>query len=248
MRILVSNDDGVYAPGIKSLASHLKEVAPVVVVAPDRDKSAVSHSLTIDMPVRVVPLEDGRYSVHGTPTDSVHLALTGVLDELPTMVVSGINAGANMGDDTLYSGTVAAAMEGCLLGLPAIAISLVGQKEADLIHYDTAARVAVTLVKKLMKNPLPKGLLLNVNVPDIPYEQLQGMKMTRLGQRHAAERPLVIIDPRGKPVYWMGPAGDEKDAGEGTDFFAVRNNCVSITPLQFDLTDHKALKDMASWI
>lgn len=248
MRILVSNDDGVYAPGIKSLAKHLKEVAHVVVVAPDRDKSAVSHSLTIDMPVRVVTLEDGRYSVHGTPTDSVHLALTGLLDELPTMVVSGINSGANMGDDTLYSGTVAAAMEGLLLGLPAIAVSLVGRNETDLIHYDTAAQVAVTLVKKWMAHPLPKGLLLNVNVPDVPFSELKGMKMTRLGQRHVAEKPLVLMDPRGKPVYWMGPAGQEKDAGEGTDFFAVRNNYVSITPLQFDLTDHKALKDMSTWI
>ncbi|MEX0732066.1 MAG: 5'/3'-nucleotidase SurE [Aquisalimonadaceae bacterium] len=245
MRILVSNDDGYQAPGILCLARELATIADITVVAPDRDRSGASNSLTLDLPIRAQEIEQGRYCVEGTPTDCVHLAVTGLLDHEPDMVVSGINAGANMGDDILYSGTVAAATEGRFLGLPAIAISLASHAPE---HYATAARVAVLLVEKLLRDPLPADTILNVNVPDLPWEELRGFEATRLGQRHRAEPAIRAHDPRERPIYWIGPPGSEQDAGEGTDFHAVRNGFVSITPIQIDLTRYEALEKVAGWV
>lgn len=245
MKILISNDDGVYAKGIAILSDHLRELAPVVVVAPDRNRSGASNSLTLDSPVRIKTIENGSVSVEGTPTDCVHLALTGLLEDLPSMVVSGINEGANLGDDTLYSGTVAAAMEGRFLGLPAIAISLVGE---DTRYYETAGKVAQILVQQVIKDPLPADTILNVNVPDIPFDELEGFEVTRLGSRHNAESMIRAYDPRGNEVYWVGPAGPARDEGPGTDFYAVCNNKVSITPLKVDLTHYQAFDQLSSWI
>jgi 5'-nucleotidase len=245
MKILLSNDDGVYAKGLSVLAKHLGELSSILVVAPDRNRSGASNSLTLDAPVRIKTIENGSVSVEGTPTDCVHLALTGLFEELPSMVVSGINEGSNLGDDILYSGTVAAAMEGRFLGLPAIAISLQG----DLCrHYETAGRVARILVEHVFKDPLPADTILNVNVPDIPYEDLVGYEVTRLGSRHHAEPVIRTRDPRGKEVYWVGPAGPARDDGAGTDFFAVANRKVSITPLKIDLTHYKAFDQVSSWL
>lgn len=245
MRILVSNDDGYQAPGIRALAAALREVAEVVVVAPDRDRSGASNSLTLKRPLSVVEHGDGVSSVDGTPTDCVHVAITGLLDEEPDMVVSGINAGANMGDDVLYSGTVAAAMEGRFLGLPALAVSLCSYSPE---HCDTAARVAVTLVERLRRQPLPADTILNVNVPALPWERLAGFQATRLGHRHRAEAVIRSEDPRGRPIYWIGAAGPEDDAGPGTDFHAVRSGYVSVTPIQVDLTRYTALEQVAHWL
>ncbi len=244
MRVLVSNDDGVDAPGIAVLAQRLCEVGEVTVVAPDRDRSGASNSLTLDQPIRVLKLDEHRWRVAGTPTDCVHLALNGVLGEDPDMVVSGINAGANLGDDTLYSGTVAAAIEGRFLGRTAIALSLVGRNP---VHYATAARVARQLVEQLTISALPADVILNVNVPDLPYDQLQGMVVTRLGHRHRAEPVIRAQDPHGRPIYWIGPAGPGQDAGEGTDFHAVEQGQVSITPIQVDLTAHRRLAVVEEW-
>ncbi|TCO82100.1 5'-nucleotidase /3'-nucleotidase /exopolyphosphatase [Plasticicumulans lactativorans] len=245
MRILVSNDDGYQAPGIRALAAALREVAEVVVVAPDRDRSGASNSLTLKRPLSVVAHGDGVSSVDGTPTDCVHVAITGLLDDEPDMVVSGINAGANMGDDVLYSGTVAAAMEGRFLGLPALAVSLCSYSPE---HCDTAARVAVTLVERLRRQPLPADTILNVNVPALPWERLAGFQATRLGHRHRAEAVIRSEDPRGRPIYWIGAAGPEDDAGPGTDFHAVRSGYVSVTPIQVDLTRYTALDQVAHWL
>ncbi|MCP1676175.1 5'-nucleotidase [Natronocella acetinitrilica] len=245
MRILVSNDDGYQAPGIRRLALEMQSLGDVVVVAPDRDRSGASNSLTLDQPIRATMVEPSVYRVEGTPTDCVHLAVTGLLDDDPDMVVSGINAGANMGDDILYSGTVAAATEGRFLGLPAIAISLCSH---DPRHLDTAARVALLLVQRLLRDPLPADTILNVNVPDIPWSALRGFEATRLGQRHRAEPAIREMDPRNRPIYWIGPPGSEQDAGEGTDFHAVRNGFVSITPIQIDLTRYEALDKIAGWV
>lgn len=245
MWILVSNDDGYQAPGILRLAEELASIANITVVAPDRDRSGASNSLTLDLPIRATEVEAGRYRVEGTPTDCVHLAVTGLLEEEPDMVVSGINAGSNMGDDILYSGTVAAATEGRFLGLPAIAISLASHAPA---HYDTAAQVAAMLVQKLLRDPLPADTILNVNVPDLPWSALRGFEATRLGQRHRAEAAIRTYDPRDRPIYWIGPPGSEQDAGEGTDFYAVRNGFVSITPIQIDLTRYEALDKVAGWV
>ncbi len=245
MRILVSNDDGYQAPGIRRLADELARIAEITVVAPDRDRSGASNSLTLDLPIRALEVETGIYRVEGTPTDCVHLAVTGLLDKEPDMVVSGINAGSNMGDDILYSGTVAAATEGRFLGLPAIAISLCEQAPK---HYETAAVVASLLVKKLLRDPLPADTILNVNVPDLPWARLRGFEATRLGQRHRAENAIRSLDPRERPIYWIGPPGSEQDAGEGTDFHAVRNGYVSITPIQVDLTRYEALDKIAGWV
>jgi 5'-nucleotidase len=245
MHILVSNDDGYMAEGIETLAAALSEIADVTVVAPDRNRSGASNSLTLDNPLRVNQLSNGFYRVEGTPTDCVHLAITGLLDDEPDMVVAGINEGANLGDDVLYSGTVAAAMEGRFLGLPAIAISLVGQQAT---HYDTAAWVATKLVSQLQTSRLPANTILNVNVPDLPVGELTGFESTRLGYRHKAEPVVKEVDPRGRPLYWVGPAGEEQDAGPGTDFHAIRQGAVSITPIQIDLTHYKALDDVASWV
>ncbi len=245
MRILISNDDGVQAPGIACLARALAGIAEITVVAPDRDRSGASNSLTLDSPLRASVREDGFISVEGTPTDCVHLAITGLLDQEPDMVVSGINAGANLGDDVLYSGTVAAATEGRFLGLPAIAISLVG---AAALHYDTAARVALYLVERLRADPLPADTILNVNVPDRPWEELAGFQATRLGHRHKSAPVVRASDPRGRPIYWVGPPGEGQDAGPGTDFHAVAGGHVSITPLQVDMTRYAALEKVAGWL
>jgi len=245
LKILVSNDDGYHATGITALADALSRIADVIVVAPDRNHSGASNSLTLHDPLRVHKLDDDRYFVNGTPSDCVHLALSGFLDEDPDIVVSGINHGANLGDDVIYSGTVAAAMEGRFLGLPAIAVSLVGRHAS---HFDTASRVACDLVERLQAEPLPRDLMLNVNVPDVAYEQLTGMEATRLGFRHRSEPLVETVDPQGRKIYWIGPAGEGQDAGPGTDFDAIERGAVAITPLKVDLTRHEALPDLAAWL
>jgi len=245
MKILVSNDDGYLATGINVLADALSEIADVVVFAPDRNRSAASNSLTLHDPLRVTRVGENRYRVNGTPSDCVHLALTGYLDEEPDLVVSGINHGANLGDDVIYSGTVAAAMEGRFLGLPTIAVSLVGHK---LKHFDTAARVATELVQRLDKDPLPAEFIFNVNVPNRPYEELTGIKVARLGFRHKSEPVVKSEDPHGRTIFWVGPAGTGQDAGDGTDFHAIDQGAVAITPLKVDLTRHEALPQVAEWL
>ncbi|QIK37905.1 5'/3'-nucleotidase SurE [Caldichromatium japonicum] len=245
MKILVSNDDGYQSPGLIALADALRSLGEVMVVAPDRDRSGASNSLTLDRPLRARRMPNGFIQVDGTPTDCVHLALTGLPSIDPDIVVAGINHGPNLGDDVLYSGTVAAATEGRFLGLPSIAVSLASSVPQ---HLDTAARVAVYLVKRLQEEPLEPSIILNVNVPDVPYEKLQGFKATRLGHRHKAEPVIEARDPRGHPIYWVGPAGPEQDAGPGTDFHALRAGFVSITPLQVDLTRHAALITLSDWL
>jgi 5'-nucleotidase len=245
MYLLLSNDDGYRAPGIACLAKAMKELGEVVVVAPDRNRSGASNSLTLDAPVRAYRADNGFHYVEGTPTDCVHLAITGLLDRTPDMVVAGINEGANLGDDVLYSGTVAAAMEGRFLGLPAMAVSLVGP---NATHYETAAQVAKLLVKEMQDRPLPADTILNVNVPDQPWDRLKGFQSTRLGRRHKSEPVIRSADPRGRPIYWVGPPGPEEDAGEGTDFDAIRKGCVSITPLLVDLTRYAALDTVSRWL
>ena len=247
MHVLISNDDGVDAPGIRVLAQSLGRLGRVTLVAPDRDRSGASNSLTLDQPIRVVQLEDGVYRVAGTPTDCVHLALCGLLDDDPDIVISGINNAANLGDDVIYSGTVAAAMEGRYLGLPAIAVSLCSQGHAPR-HFDSAARAAALLMERLLVDPLPADTILNVNVPDRAWDAIEGFEVTRLGNRHRAEPCIRQLDPRGRPVYWIGPPGLEQDAGPGTDFDAVRRGFVSITPIHVDLTRFQALDKVASWI
>lgn len=249
MRILISNDDGYQAPGIICLAGALSDAlgdsAEIIVVAPDRNRSGASNSLTLDNPIRATRMANGFICVDGTPTDCVHLAVTGLLDREPDMVIAGINAGANLGDDVLYSGTVAAAVEGRFLGAPAMALSLVGEQ---LQHYATAAQVACDLVGRLLRKPLPADTILNVNVPDLPYAGLSGMQATRLGHRHRSEPVYRTHDPRGREIYWVGPPGEGQDAGPGTDFHAVAEGAVSITPLQIDMTSYPALDRVASWL
>ncbi|MFN4064883.1 5'/3'-nucleotidase SurE [Azoarcus communis] len=245
MRILVSNDDGYFAPGIAALAQALSEIGEVTVVAPERDRSGASNSLTLDRPLSLRRAANGFHFVNGTPTDCVHLAVTGMLDHLPDMVVSGVNHGANMGDDTLYSGTVAAATEGYLLGVPSIAVSLVSKGASD---FSTAARVARDLAVRFMNQPLRQPMLLNVNVPDLPYEALRGTRVTRLGKRHKAEPVIKSVTPRNETVYWVGAAGAAADAGEGTDFHAVSEGLVSITPLQIDLTHTGQIGMVNDWL
>ena len=244
MRILISNDDGYFAPGIEHLAAALAPHAQITVVAPERDRSGASNSLTLDRPLFVRRAPNGFLFVNGTPTDCVHLAVTGLLDHLPDMVISGINLGANMGDDTIYSGTVAAATEGYLLGIPSVAISLASKTAA---HFETAAQVAVQLVERHARVAAGPWLL-NVNVPDIPPKELAGMAITRLGRRHKAEDVIRTQNPRGETVYWVGAAGPAADAGEGTDFHAVATNRVSVTPLQIDLTNRDQMAGVAQWI
>lgn len=244
MQILLSNDDGYFAPGLECLAQTLAAVADIVVVAPERNRSGASNSLTLDRPLNLRRAANGFYYVNGTPTDCIHLAVTGMLDAQPDMVISGINAGANMGDDTIYSGTVAAATEGFLLGIPSLAVSLVGAAQ----HYETAARVALDMVRRFAENTHPHPWLLNVNVPDLPYEELRGFAVTRLGKRHKAEPVVRASNPHGEPVYWVGPAGKAQDAGEGTDFHALSNNQVSVTPLQIDLTQYSQLEAVRGWM
>ncbi|MBL1376671.1 5'/3'-nucleotidase SurE [Zobellella iuensis] len=244
MKILVSNDDGVNALGIRTLSRVLAEFAEVVTVAPDRNRSGASHSLTLEVPLRADKLDDtGFYSVKGTPTDCVHWAVNSLLDPDPDMVVAGINHGANLGDDVLYSGTVAAATEGRHLGLPAVAVSLCGDR-----HFDTAAHYAALLVQGVLRAPLSANQILNVNIPDLPLAEIQGIKVTRLGNRHRSEAVLKEFDPRGRPIYWIGPPGAKQDAGEGTDFDAVERGFVSITPLTIDMTAYSQMAALASWI
>lgn len=245
MRILLSNDDGYQAKGLVCLARALATIAEVTVVAPDRNRSGASNSLTLDAPLRVQRADNGFFFVNGTPTDCVHLAITGLLEHEPDMVVAGINAGANLGDDVIYSGTVAAATEGRFMGLAAVAVSLVGH---DPQYYETAAEVVLKLLAHMEQHSLPADTILNVNVPDLPPDQLKGLAVTRLGNRHKAEPVIRMTDPRGHPVYWIGPAGPEQDAGEGTDFHAIRMGQASITPLQIDLTRHAALASLRTWL
>ena len=246
MHVLLSNDDGLDATGLRVLEKRLNEVARVTVVAPDRDRSGASNSLTLEHPIRVLDRTDNRFRVAGTPTDCVHLALTGLLEDDPDIVISGINAGANLGDDVIYSGTVAAAMEGRYLGLPAIAVSLVLDRQQR--NYSTAADVVMRLIRRLERDPLPADTILNVNVPDRPWEDIQGFEVTRLGHRHRAEPFIEEQDPRGRTVYWIGPPGAEQDAGPGTDFHAVKRGCVSITPIHVDLTQYAALEKVSGWV
>lgn len=245
MRILLSNDDGYFAPGIAALAQALGTLGDVTVVAPERDRSGASNSLTLDRPLSLKRTANGFYYVNGTPTDCVHLAVTGMLDHLPDMVVSGVNHGANMGDDTVYSGTVAAATEGFLLGVPSIAVSLVSKSASD---FTAAARVARDLAERFIRAPFPHPVLLNVNVPDVGYERLRGVRVTRLGKRHKAEPAVRSVTPRNDTVYWVGAAGDAADAGEGTDFHAVASGYVSVTPLQIDLTHTGLIAPMFDWL
>jgi 5'-nucleotidase len=245
MRILLSNDDGYFAPGLQALAEALAPLGEVTVVAPERDRSGASNSLTLDRPLTVRRSHLGYQYVNGTPTDCVHLAVTGLLEHLPDIVVSGINHGANMGDDTIYSGTVAAATEGFLLGVPAIAMSLANHHAGN---YATAGRVAADLVRRIMSHPPAAPFLLNVNVPDLPYDQIAGTEVTRLGKRHKAEGVVRTTNPRGQTVYWVGAAGMAADAGPGTDFHAVANSRVSITPLQMDLTHFGQIDAVRTWI
>ena len=244
MRILVSNDDGYLSPGIAILAERLGALGEVTVVAPERDRSGASNSLTLDRPLMVRLAGNGFRYVNGTPTDCVHLAVTGLLDELPDMVISGINAGANMGDDTIYSGTVAAATEGYLLGIPSLAVSLTSKIGS---HFETAAKVVVELLQRHREQPLGKWLL-NVNVPDIDQREIMGYRTTRLGRRHKAEPVIKTETPRGETCYWVGAAGPAADAGEGTDFHAVEAGYVSITPLQIDLTNRDQMPTVVQWL
>jgi 5'-nucleotidase len=245
MRVLISNDDGVYAAGINILANELSPFVDIEVVAPDRNRSGASNSLTLSQPITVKKLENGYYSVEGTPTDCVHLALTGFIESKIDMVVSGINEGANLGDDILYSGTVAAAMEGRYLGLPALALSLVGN---GVLHYETAAIIARQLVMQLSVHSLPSQTILNVNVPNVPLDQIKGMQVTRLGTRHGAEPFVKDLDPRGRTIYWIGLPGAEADAGPGTDFYAINEGYVSVTPLHLDMTNYKMFDQLANWL
>jgi len=246
MKILISNDDGVHAPGLEALYSELKTIATeIIVVAPDRNLSGASSSLTLTNPLRAQQHKNGFYSVNGTPTDCVHLAINQLLSSAPDIVVAGVNHGANLGDDTFYSGTVSAAAEGRNLGLPAVAVSLVSHREENL---KTAAKVAKEVVENLSKNPIPFDQILNVNVPDLAYEQLQGFEVTRLGSRHKAELMQKQQDPWGRDIYWYGKLGPELDAGEGTDFHAINNNKVSVTPLKIDMTDYDSLQAVTNWM
>jgi len=245
VKILVSNDDGYFAPGIAALAAALERLGEVTVVAPERDRSGASNSLTLDRPLVVRRAANGYYSVNGTPTDCVHIAVTGLLDFTPDVIVSGVNLGANMGDDTIYSGTVAAAVEGYLLGIPSLAVSLTSKAGE---HYESATGVALELVERLSRAPFGEPVLLNVNVPDIAPERLGGIEVTRLGKRHKAEPVIKLTTPRGESAYWIGPAGGAADAGPGTDFHAVDNQRVSVTPLRMDLTHATQLARAREWL
>ena len=245
MKFLLSNDDGYFAPGIHALAETLARHGEVVVVAPERDRSGASNSLTLDRPLTVRKAANGFHYVNGTPTDCVHLAVTGLLDFRPDIIFSGINHGPNMGDDTIYSGTVAAATEGFLLGIPSVAISLAGYSGQ---HFASAANVAEQLITRFKQQPLPQAVLLNVNVPDIPVEALRGLQVTRLGRRHQAEPVIKAKNPRGETIYWVGPVGSAQDAGPGTDFAAIADQHVSVTPLMLDLTAFGQLDGINTWL
>lgn len=247
MKLLISNDDGIYAEGIRILADCMKELGTITIVAPDKNCSGASNSLTLDGPIKIKEIEPKVFRVTGTPTDCVHIALTGLLKPDPDIVVSGINAGANLGDDVIYSGTVAAAMEGRFLGFPAVAVSLVF-REGRHHHYATAGEAAKRIVRQLRRDPLPADTILNVNVPDCSWEEIKGFEVTRLGHRHRADPVIKTTSPRGEEMYWIGPAGAEDDAGMGTDFDAVRRKYISITPIHVDLTRYQALDQVAGWV
>src|SRR5688572_25239644 len=245
MKILVSNDDGYFAPGITLLAEALRQMGEVTVVAPERDRSGASNSLTLDRPLTVRRAPNGYFSVNGTPTDCVHIAVTGLLDFVPDVIVSGVNLGANMGDDTIYSGTVAAAAEGYLLGIPSVALSLTSPAGE---HFETAIGIGLQIVERLKRKRLSEPVLLNVNVPDVPAAMLRGIEVTRLGRRHKAEPVVKLNTPRGETAYWIGPAGAAADAGPGTDFHAVEAGRVSVTPLRMDLTHTAQLPGTKEWM
>ncbi len=245
MRILLSNDDGYQASGVRILFERLMVEHDVTMVAPERDRSGASNSLTLDRPLSAIETESNIYRVNGTPTDCVHLAITGLFDQEPDMVISGINAGPNLGDDVLYSGTVAAAMEGRFLGYPAIAVSS-GSFAPN--HLDSAAELVIDMINKLLLEPLPRNMILNINIPDLSRENLGDFVVTRLGSRHKAEPAIEAQNPRGESIYWVGSPGPEQDAGEGTDFHAMQNNCPTITPLHADLTYHQAMNRLADWM
>ncbi|VAW71730.1 5-nucleotidase SurE [hydrothermal vent metagenome] len=249
MRILLSNDDGHQAPGLKMMATCLEKLGQLTVVVPDRNRSAASNSLTLSRPLNVQLTDHGFYKVDGTPTDCVHLAISGIMETEPDIVIAGPNDGPNMGDDALYSGTVAAATEGRFLGLPAIAVSMVKPAgRADPEHFETACWAIEKILLRLGHTPLTEDTILNVNVPDIPVHQIKGFQSTRLGNRHKSEGVIKQINPRGEAVYWVGPPGAEQDAGEGTDFYAVKNEFVSVTPLQIDLTRYDSLQNLNQWL
>lgn len=245
MRILIANDDGYLSPGIRALHAAMQSVGQATIVAPDRNRSGASNSLTLSHPVHVRRHEPDIYSLEGTPTDCVNIALSGLLEEDQDMVVSGINDGPNMGDDVLYSGTVAAAIEGRHLGHPALAVSMASHEPT---HYATAARVTRNLVAHLQEVPLPTNTILNINVPDLPFEELAGLRSTRLGTRHPSQNSIRQLSPRGETVYWIGAAGEVADDGPGTDFGAVRDGFVSVTPLQIDLTRFDSIEPVGDWL
>ena len=245
MQILLSNDDGYLAPGLEVMSACLSKLGELVVVAPDRNRSAASNSLTLSRPLNVQKADNGFYKVDGTPTDCVHLAITGILRSEPDIVVSGPNDGPNMGDDVLYSGTVAAATEGRFLGFPAIAISMAS---FDPQYFETACWAIEKLIAKLQEQPLTDDTILNVNVPDLPVESVKGFQSTRLGNRHKSSGVIEQTNPRGESVYWVGPPGEEQDAGEGTDFYAVKQGFISVTPLQIDLTRYDSLQNLNQWL
>jgi len=245
MHLLLSNDDGIHATGLKLLANALASLGMITVVAPNRERSASSNSLTLERPIRAQVVEDNWYSVDGTPTDCVHLAITGLIEDEPDIVVTGINSGANLGDDVIYSGTVAAAMEGRFLGLPAVAISVASFQPRFL---EEAAQVSLELITKLSSTQMPKDVIININIPDLAKQELKGIQTTRLGNRHKAEPVIKSEDPRGKTIYWVGSAGPEQDAGPGTDFHAIKNGYISVSPMHLDLTHYKAMQDVAEWV
>ena len=245
MHFLLSNDDGYMAPGLDILAREIARLGKVTVVAPDRDRSGSSNSLTLDTPLSVKTAANGFRYVNGTPTDCVHLAITGLLTDVPDMVISGINSGPNLGDDVLYSGTVAAAMEGRFLGRPAVAVSLAGN---DTSHFEPAAALVGKFIERMLTEELPPELLLNINIPDITTTDNLRWETTRLGKRHKSEASVRMSDPKGREVFWIGPAGPGSDVGPGTDFHAIQRGNISVTPLQFDLTRYDIIDDVASWI
>ncbi|NCX93476.1 MAG: 5'/3'-nucleotidase SurE [Gammaproteobacteria bacterium] len=246
MHILVTNDDGILAPGIVALAKALSEIAKITVIAPDRNMSGVSSAISLETPLRVMEVRDNWYQLNGTPADCAKLALSGFLNDEPDLVVSGINSGQNLGDDVVYSGTVGAAIEGRFLGLPSIAISCAGSKEP--MHFDTAAQIALKLVKNLKRQPIDPGLILNVNVPNLPLSELKGIRVTRQGERHFSEPLVPTVDGRDKRIYWLGEPGRIKDGSEGTDFHAIHTGYVAVTPMRVDMTAHQMINKMQRWV
>jgi 5'-nucleotidase len=245
VKILISNDDSVFAKGLNVLQQHIAKQHDCVVVAPDRNCSGYSNALSLSQPLRINKMENGYYAVNGTPSDCVHLALNCFLEQDPELVISGINHGPNLGDDVIYSGTVAAATEGRYMGLPALAVSLASHEGK---HFDTAAKVVLDIVNRLFQHPLPPDQILNINVPDIPYDALRGIQVTRQGRRHRAESMVKSSDAFGREIYWYGRVGQEQDAGEGTDFYAVANNYCSVTPLSVDMTAYQSMETTRDWI